>query len=246
MKRVLVVGGSEEFPGAVYLAAISALRSGAGSVIVMSPEKAAWTLNALSPDLITKKLPGKRLSPEHLPQILRQLKTADILLIGNGATTEPGAASLMRALMRWKGSKVIDADALKVLRRGVEDAILTPNTGEWALLEKNIGTRKLLSRNVIVKKGMPTSVHSGTRQWRQKRTNLGLQKAGTGDVLAGMCAGFLAQGLLPFEAAKRAAETGNAIADILTKRKKGYYFLASDIAEEEKRILRIWRRKNSK
>ena len=50
MSRVLVVGGSEEYSGAVYLAGIAALRSGAESVIVMAPEKVAWALNALSPD----------------------------------------------------------------------------------------------------------------------------------------------------------------------------------------------------
>ncbi|MBI4079605.1 hypothetical protein HY414_00005 [Candidatus Kaiserbacteria bacterium] len=63
-------------------------------------------------------------------------------------------------------------------------------------------------------------------------TNKGLRKAGTGDVLAGLIAGFLAQGLSPLAAVKRGCETGNTIANILTKKKKGYYFLASDIVKE--------------
>ena len=67
---------------------------------------------------------------------------------------------------------------------------------------------------------------------KQKKTNPGLQKAGTGDVLAGMCAGYLAQGLSLWSAAKEAVTTGNTIADVLTKKKKGYYFLASDLARE--------------
>jgi len=87
MSRVLVVGGSEEYSGAVYLAGIAALRSGAESVIVMAPEKVAWALNALSPDLITRKLRGKYLALSHKAEIMRQLKTADVLVIGNGATT---------------------------------------------------------------------------------------------------------------------------------------------------------------
>lgn len=237
MGRVLVVGGSEEYSGAVYLAGIAALRSGAESVVVMTPEKVAWALNALSPDLITRKLRGKHLALSHKAEIMRQLKTADVLVAGNGATTRPGTAALMRALCEWPGVKVIDADALKVLRGNkISNAILTPNGGEWKLLKKNNDIQKLLAQNVvIIKKGMPTEILSKTKTFRQRSTNRGLEKAGTGDVLAGMCAGFLAQGLSLWDAAKKACETGNTIAELLTKKKKGYYFLASDIAQELKK-----------
>jgi NAD(P)H-hydrate epimerase len=243
MKKVLIVGGSEEFTGAVFLAGISALRAGAGSVIVMAPEKVAWALNALSPDLMTRKLKGAYLSKAHEAAIRTQMKTADILLIGNGAGTRAGTAALMRSLLRSPILKVVDADALKVLRgNAVENAILTPNAGEWALLKKNNSIRKLLAENVVIKKGMPTEILSAKKTFRMRHTNRGLEKAGTGDVLAGMCAGFLAcppkprrrgaQDTLLFAAAKAACETGNKIADILTRKKKGYYFLASDIADE--------------
>ena len=235
MKRALVVGGSEDYSGAVYLAGIAALRSGAESVIVMTPEKVAWAINALSPDLMTRKLRGKYLALSHKAEILRQLKTADVLVIGNGATTRPGTAALMRALSGWPGLKVIDADALKVLRGSkTSNAILTPNTGEWKLLVKNGSIRKLLAQNVIIKKGMPTEILSARKKFRQRSTNRGLEKAGTGDVLAGLCAGYLAQGLSLWSAAKKACETGNKIAELLTKKKKGYYFLASDILREIK------------
>jgi len=236
MKHVLVVGGSEEYSGAVYLAGIAALRSGAESVIVMAPEKVAWAVNALSPDLVTRKLRGKYLALSHKAEILRQLKTADVLVIGNGATTRPATAALMRALCEWRGKKVIDADALKVLRGNkISNAILTPNSGEWKFLEKNTGIKKLLETNVIIKKGMPTEILSRTKTFRQKSTNRGLEKAGTGDVLAGLCAGYLVQGLSLWDAAKRACETGNTVAELLTKKKKGYYFLASDILQELKK-----------
>ena len=137
--------------------------------------------------------------------------------------------------MRSPIKKVLDADALKVLRdSAVSNAILTPNEREWKLLEKHNDVKKLLMSNVIIKKGFPSKI------WTRRvhilvRTNKGLQKAGTGDVLAGLCAGFLAQGLSPFAAAKKACETGNTIANILTKKKKGYYFLASDLVHEMRR-----------
>ena len=233
MKKVLVVGGSEDYVGAVYLAAISALRAGAVSVIVMAPKKVAWVLNTLSPDLMTRKLKGPYLSTSHYGTIKKLLESADILLIGNGAGTLRQTMSLMRLLLRWPGLKVIDADALKALRgTSIKNAILTPNEDEWKTLQKNSDIRKLLENNVIIQKGRRTRVLSANKTYQQKRTNPGLEKAGMGDVLAGTCAGYLAQGLTPRHAAKKAADIGNTIADILTKKKRGYYFLASDIANE--------------
>ena len=238
MKRVLVVGGSQDLVGAVYLAGISALRSGAGSVVVAAPEKVCWAINALSPDLITIKLPGRYLGVSHRRTIIRQLKTADILFIGNGATVRPGSAKLMRTLMRWPGQKVVDADALKALTaNGVANAILTPNEGEWNILQKNNSVKKLLSHNnVIMRKGAHAILMSRGKIIHMRQANRGLLRAGTGDVLAGLCAGFLADGLSLFHAAKSAAEMSARIADVLTKRKGGYYFLASDIADELKRV----------
>ena len=233
MKRVLVVGGSEEYTGAVFLAGIAALRAGAESVIVMAPQRVAWAVNALSPDLVTRKLKGTYLTKAHESAIRTQMKTADILVLGNGTGTRAGTAALMRSLLRSSMPKVVDADALKVLRgSAVENAILTPNAGEWKLLLEQSDIKKLLAKgNVIIKKGSPTELWT-RRVHSSVRTNKGLSKAGTGDVLAGMCAGFLAVGLSPLAAAKTACKTGNTIADILTKRKKGYYFLASDIVVE--------------
>lgn len=234
-KRVLVVGGSKEFPGAVYLAAITALRSGAESVLVMTPEKVAWVLNTLSPDLMTVKLPGDYLSPEHEPAIREKLKTADILLIGNGVTANDQTQELMRSLVAWNGMKVIDADALKALTENkTEDAILTPNKGEWDLLQKQNDVPTLLQKNVIiVKKGAPTTVVLSKENGEETYdTHPGLEKAGTGDVFAGLIAGYLTQNLSPRFAVKGAIETGNAVAHILTERKQGYFFLASDIVEE--------------
>lgn len=230
--RALIVGGSEDFVGAPYLAGISALRSGAESVIVMAPEKIAWAINALSPDLMTRKLKGGYLSGAHELAIRTQMKTADILVLGNGVGLHPATEKLMRSLMRAPIQKVVDADALKVLcNNAVSNAILTPNEREWKLLEKHNDIKKLLKANVIVKKGFPTRILLGSRTL-SIRTNKSLAKAGAGDVLAGLIAGYLAQGFSPVAAAKQACETGNTIADILTKKKKGYYFLASDIAKE--------------
>ena len=233
-KRVLVVGGSEEFVGAVYLAGIGALRGGAESVIIMAPEKVAWALNTLSPDLMTRKLKGKYLTRAHESTIKHQLKTADILLLGNGAGIRPETAALMRTLMRLPIPKIVDADALKALRRNyVRNAILTPNEGEWKLLRVHNSIDLILKNaNVIIKKGPEAEILSNRKKTRLRKTNPGLTKAGMGDVLAGLCAGHLAQGLSLWDSAQKACKMGNRIANILTKRKKGYYFLASDLVKE--------------
>ncbi len=229
--RVLIVGGSEEYAGAPYLAAMAALRYGAESVLVMTPEKVAWSINALSPDPVSRKLKGAHLSPSHSAIIKEQLKTADVLVIGNGATTKSGSATLMRSLMKLPILKVIDADAIKVMSNSaITHAVLTPNPREWKLLEK-IGIQKLLHKNVIVKKTERTTViMSGTKKHTISHLHPNLTKAGTGDVLSGLIAGNLARGMDPFRAAKDAANVGNTIMWSLTK-KHGRQFdlIASDI-----------------
>ena len=110
--------------------------------------------------------------------------------------------------------------------------------GEWKLLKKMNNVDSLLKDgNVIIKKNSPTEIWT-LNVHISVPTNRGLQKAGCGDVLAGLCVGYLAQGLSLLEAAKKATATGNRAADILTRKKRGYHFLASDILEEMRRMKR--------
>jgi len=236
--RVLIVGGSEEYVGAVYLAALAAFRAGAESVIVMTPEKVAWALNALSPDLVTRKLPGKRLGLKHREAIMHQLKTADVLLIGNGTGTAHGTQTLMRALMRWQGLKVVDADALKALKgNAVSHAILTPNAGEWKLLTEKNDVETLVKKDIVIlKKGARPALITSLGTKHIPRPDPGLTKAGTGDVLAGLCAGYLARGLDLAAATERAAATSSHAARLLAqKRSHGFHYLASDLLGKIKR-----------
>ena len=64
-----------------------------------------------------------------------------------------------------------------------------------------------------------------------------MTKAGTGDVLAGLCVGFLGQGLSLLQSAINAAYFNGLVGDILLKKKKGFTYLASDMVEEIKRVL---------
>src|SRR3990167_4667158 len=78
---VFVVGGSENYAGAVTLAGLAALRSGCDLVKIIAPEKAAWAINAYSPDLVTMKLKDKHFKLKHFGIIKKSIEHFDVLLI---------------------------------------------------------------------------------------------------------------------------------------------------------------------
>jgi len=82
----LIVGGSEDYVGAVVLAGLAALRSGCDSVTIAAPEKVAWTANRYSPDLITHKIKGAYFSIKNAKEAVKLAEKYDATLIGNGIT----------------------------------------------------------------------------------------------------------------------------------------------------------------
>ena len=96
--------------------------------------------------------------------------------------------------------------------------------------------QKNLRDNVIILKGPIDEIITKNRIFYNKTGNAGMTKAGTGDVLAGLAAGFYAQTKDKIKAAKMAAYYNGLIGDILLKKKKGFTYLASDMVAEIKRI----------
>ena len=139
---------------------------------------------------------------------------------------------------------VVDADALKHIKlQDVKNAILTPHKGEFKILFKNSrlnegNFRKHIGNNVILLKGPVDQIISSSKIAYNKTGNAGMTKAGTGDVLAGLCVGFIGQGLDLFTSACNAAYFNGLAGDILLKKKKGFTYLASDLAEEIKKVLK--------
>ena len=82
--KVLIIGGSKEYAGAPALAGLAALRAGADLSIIAAPEKVAWAINCLSPDLITRKFMGDYFTLKHAKEVIRLAISADAVLIGNG------------------------------------------------------------------------------------------------------------------------------------------------------------------
>ncbi|MBI4150320.1 NAD(P)H-hydrate dehydratase [Candidatus Woesearchaeota archaeon] len=250
--RVLVIGGSEAYVGAPAFAAQAALailRSGVDLVTVAAPEKVAWAINKLAPDIITIKIKGKHFTKKHISPMLKLSERYDVTLIGCGLSMK--AAAFASAFIRHaKKPLVIDADALKVIRlQDVHNAILTPHRGEYAIFMKHSKlpslttktafneVRKHLGTNVILLKAPIDVIMSKDKIVFNKVHNPVMAKGGTGDVLAGLCAGFLAQTRDPFRAACMAAYLNGAVGNYLLK-KRGRTFAASDIVDNIYKVFR--------
>ena len=226
--RVLVVAGSINYVGAAYLASSGAVRVGAGLVTLATPRSLQPILAAKLAEVTYLPLQetgqGTVAAPA-VKQITPYLENYRVLLMGCGLGENQSVKLLVKSLL-FRGedrlpSLVLDADALNALsevprwwRDFTQEAILTPHPGEMARLA---GTsvdeiqkdrieicRGLASEwhKVIVLKGAYTVVAGPDGQAQVSPVaNPGLASAGTGDVLAGVIAGLVAQGLPLFEAA---------------------------------------------
>ena len=260
---VLAVGGSKDFVGAVALAGLAALRSGVDLVKVIAPEKVAWAVNAYSPDLMTMKLKAEYFKPSHFSDVKNSMERFDVLLIGNGIGLRYETKKFCKKLIKSiKKFEVIDADAIKAISMDdAKNSIITPHSKELeyflknSKIKKNIistindeknlikkskliqkTTQKFLYRNnIILLKGRIDAIISKNKIFYNKTGNAGMTKGGTGDVLAGLCAGYLAQSKDLLQSAVNAAYFNGLIGDILLKKKKGFTYLASDMVEEIKR-----------
>ena len=267
--RVLVIGGSKDYVGAVALAGVAALRSGADWVTIAAPERVGWAVNALSADLVVKKYKGDDFCASRAKELLEFEKGFDAVLIGNGIGMH--AASFVKKYV--SGSKkplVIDADGINNSSADiVKNAIITPHSKELELFLLNSGISKdkaktiinekgikikaemlkremqefLEKNNVILLKGRIDSIISKDKIAYNKTGNAGMTKAGTGDVLAGLCVGFLSQSKDLFQSAVNAAYFNGLTGEVLLKKKKGFTYLASDMADEIKTVLLKTRKK---
>ncbi|HLC60206.1 MAG TPA: NAD(P)H-hydrate dehydratase [Candidatus Nanoarchaeia archaeon] len=262
---VLAVGGSNDFVGAIALAGLAALRSGCDLVKIIAPEKAAWAINAYSPDLMTKKMEGGYINAKYFEIVKEEMEKYDVLLIGNGIGLRNESRNFCKKIIKEiKKFKVIDADAIKSISMDdCENSIITPHSKELEYFlinskinklivskinkEKNIMkksqlikkiTKNFLNKNnIILLKGKIDLIISKDKLFFVKGGNPGMTKGGTGDVLAGLCAGFLAQSKDILQSSINASYFNKKIGDILLKKKKGFTYLASDMVEEINKVI---------
>ncbi len=210
--HVVVSGGNVECTGAACLAANAALRIGTGLVTVAAPVEALTIYACKLTSVMTK--PYERLA-EFRRLIDDPRKNVILLGPGNGVTKL--TADQVKAALSLKKSCVLDADALTVFARKPRNlfkrikstVVLTPHEGEFARLFNVQGDRGAqavqaaeLSNAVIVLKGHHTIIASPDGKLVENHDAPSfLATAGTGDVLAGMIAGLIAQGMPAFDAA---------------------------------------------
>lgn len=252
--RVLVVGGGP-YTGAPYLSAKAALRSGVDLVHVLTPKVSSDIIASYSPNIIVRPLDTRagsdHIGPGHLPQVLEEAQKADVVLIGPGMGDHPesiGAAS--RMLAQISKPLVIDADAFKAVRKGVslpKHCILTPHRGEFVRLldalelksagEDLVGWGKDVSAMAsavgatVVRKGPVDIISDGEHTKFNETGNPSMAVGGTGDVLAGLCAGLLANLEDPFKSACLAAFLNGYFGDKAFA-KKGNSLIATDLLDE--------------
>jgi NAD(P)H-hydrate epimerase len=247
--KVLVVGGSKDYIGAPAFCALAALRTGIDIATICAPEKVAWAINSFSADLITKKFLGEELNLTHAKEIILLSEKFDVISIGNGLGINK--EFVMKLLREIKKPFVIDADAIKVINlEVVSNSILTPHKKEFEILysntvknipynekdmELNIKTiQKYIGNNVILLKGPTDIIFSKNRKQYNKTGNNSMTKGGTGDILAGLCAGYLAQSNDLFESSTHSAYINGKLGEYLHKW-KGYGYSSSEMVEE------LWR-----
>lgn len=249
--RLLVIGGSEVFTGAPTFVALAALRTGADLVFVAAPEKTAQAISTMSPNLITIKLPGANFAPAHIRLLRDEVSKASAVALGPGLGPNKQTISAVRRIVslvqQFRKPLLLDADGLKalgVVKKKIFDVstVMTPHAGEFQAVSGKPPSRDLKTRcdevrsfasrsgSVILLKGHTDIVSDGNRLKMNNTGNPGMTVGGTGDVLTGVVAGLLAQGVDGFRAAVAGAFINGAAGD-LAEEKLGYHLTATDLLE---------------
>ncbi|MEN3002256.1 MAG: NAD(P)H-hydrate dehydratase [Armatimonadota bacterium] len=228
--HVLIVGGSPGMVGAPALAGISALRLGAGLATVATPARIQPQVARFYPELMTLPLPDGdtgALTRDGVRYLSERWARFDVLALGPGlGQLEPTGNAILELLTLWSQLDrplVIDADGLNWLARLSGEVplpsrtVLTPHPGEAARLlqiethqvqEDRLSAVALLHERygaTVVLKGAYSLITDGSGIWIVPFAEPSLATGGSGDVLTGAIAAFLAQGLAPLEASMAGA-----------------------------------------
>ena len=192
--HLFIVGGSRSYPGAVLMSVLAALRSGVGLVTAFVPESLVPAFAARAPEAMWVGWPetpegGLALEGSHL--LHQKLSRATALLIGPGLGSERETLALAKDIIEQSPVPlVIDADALQtdIVSGGTAARILTPHAGEYSRISTTLTPTK-----VIIQKGPITRVLTETTTYHSFYGGPVLARGGSGDLLAGLTGGLLAQ-----------------------------------------------------
>jgi NAD(P)H-hydrate epimerase len=253
--KVLVIGGSRQYAGAPTFAALAALRSGAGAVVLAVPSGIRQVIAARTRDVLLHGLPETHdgtIAGSAMGELIERIAWADAVVLGPGlgrnAETDELVHGIFTACMK---PLLVDADALTALCgrparqwRRPAATILTPHAGELARLlgsssEAVEGDRLRTAResarrfaSTLVLKGASTVCASPDGTAIVNTTgNPGMATIGTGDVLSGVIGGLTAQGMAPCEAAAAGVYLHGRAGDLAAQRYGQRSLLASDLLD---------------
>lgn len=254
--KLLLLCGSRGYTGAAALAAMGALRAGAGLVYLGVPES-IYAIEAVKlTEPIVFPLPEKagRLSAGAVSETLERLPGMDAVLLGPGLGCSEGTFSVVKAvLQRFSGPVVLDADGINVLSAHMDivrerhfPTVLTPHAGEYARIGGIVGRDRAASALdfaaengcVLVLKGHDTVITDGKVCYRNPTGNPGMAVGGSGDVLAGIITALIGQGIEPLTAAACGAWLHGAAGDICAREIGQYGMLPGDMLEVLPRLMK--------
>lgn len=213
--RTLLIAGSAEMPGTAMLAAVSALRAGAGKIAVATPERIALGLSlrlAEARVIAMAETEAGGIAGDAMARIESQLGKVDAVLIGPGLQDAAATRAFTRRVLKKAphAALVVDALAMDVVldvRRFERAPLLTPHAGEMAhltgltkdavLADPERHARETATRwnAVVALKGATTYIATPDGDcWRHVGSEAGLGTSGSGDVLAGIIVGLAARG----------------------------------------------------
>lgn len=254
--RLLLLCGSRGYTGAPALAAMGALRTGAGLVFLGVPES-IYEIEAVKlTEPVIHPLPDENgtYSTSAATDILSMLERKDAILVGPGIGQSDGCYNVVRTVLEsYPGPVVLDADGINVmqthrdiLRKRTAPTILTPHNTEFQriggiLSDDRIQSAVQLARDlgvIVLLKGHNTIITDGTYTYKNLTGNPGMATGGSGDVLAGIITALLGFGLKPLEAAASGAFLHGYAGDICAKEIGQYGMLPSDMLAVLPRLLK--------
>ena len=259
--QVLVVGGAAQTPGAVLLAGVAALRTGAGKLAMATVVSTAMTIAVNVPEALVQALPETAdgaIDVGAVDRLAHMAASATAVLIGPGMTEQEMCCDLVTQLLAAlppdTGIKVVlDALALAVVERDPRvlarfdgEVVLTPNPKELALMVgHDLGEPLATAREAAERFGAVVSLGGGDAYvaapdgsaWHETAGSVGLGVSGSGDTEAGVVAGLLARGATATQAAVWAAHLHGTAGDHLATRLGRVGYLAREVADEVPRVL---------
>jgi len=254
--KILLLCGSRGYTGAAYLAAMGALRTGAGLAFLGVPES-IYDIEAVKlNEPVVFPLPEDqgKLSLCSIPEIEKRLPQMDAVLIGCCLGQSAGTQAVVKTVLHLaKCPVVVDADGITVLKEHKDilrgrtyPTILTPHDGEFLRFGGTIGEDRMASAAyfsrewncILLLKGHQTCITDGTTGYRNETGNPGMAVGGSGDVLAGMIVSLLGQGLPPLEAAACGAWIHGAAGDLCAEEIGQYGMLPSDMLTRIPRLMK--------